>query len=97
MRQRLMTGRQLKAHLLVAIDFAAPAGDRDELSESAYRIYNTMLFARELPALQAAADEWARTLRRHPRRAFWVRTSRFAVSVPLPSRRPRRIIITALQ
>lgn len=50
MRQRLMTGRHFRAHLLVAIDFAAPAGDRDELSESAYRIYNTMLFAQELPA-----------------------------------------------
>lgn len=96
MRKRLMTGRQLKAHLLVASDFAAP-GDRDELSESAYRIYNAVLFARELPALQAAADEWARTLRRHPRRAIWVRTPRFAFPVPLPSRRPRRIVITALR
>lgn len=92
-----MTGRQLKAHLLVASDFAAPVGARDELSESAYRIYNAVLFARELSALQTAADEWARTLRQHPRRAFWVRTSRFAFPVPLPPRRPRRIVITALR
>lgn len=92
-----MTGRQLKAHLLVASDLAAPAGEREALGESAYRIYNAVLFARELPVLQAAADEWARTLHQHPRRALWVRTSRFVFPVPLPSRRPRRIVITAVQ
>ena len=97
MRTRLMTGRQLKAHLLVASDFAAPAGEREALGESAYRIYNTVLFARELPALQAAADEWTHTLRKHPRRALWVRTSRFTLPVPLPSRWPRRIVITSVQ
>lgn len=76
MKVRLMTGRQLKAHLLVASAFAASAGERDALGESAYR---------------------TRTLREHPRRALWVRTPRFALAVPLPARRPRRIVITALQ
>ena len=97
MKVRLMTGRQLKAHLLVASAFAASAGERDTLGESAYRIYNAVLFVREVSALQVAADEWARTLREHPRRALWVRTPRFALAVPLPAPMPRRIVITAVQ
>lgn len=91
---RRLTGRQLRAELLVEGGFSESSGEQTPFRVAVRRLYNLALLSRQVEDLQAIADEWVQLRRAHPRRALWVRTSRRTIPIPLPSRRAGRIVIT---
>lgn len=92
---RKLTGRQLRAELLVEGGLSETPGEQSSFRVAVRRLYNQAVSSRQLEELQAVADEWVQLRRAHPRRAIWIRTSRRLIPIRLQPRRPGRIVITA--
>ena len=98
MRSRMLTARQLMEKLRRALD-AAQYSYPDAMIAELGCLYDGACAAVTLEEMQQVADCWERLQRAYPVRRFfmefpaWPNVGHLVLVIPLPARRPRRLIV----